>query len=125
LAREVTQLHGVAVTASQETETVALWFLRKGCWLNRRDFSVAQAGDKPVSLDIRLREIVASLEQPHSRAGERQEHLALLAKWYYSSWRDGEWLGIDSWEAVPYRKLVNAIHRVIRGGHKGSTSRSE
>jgi excinuclease UvrABC nuclease subunit len=120
LAREVTHLHGVAVTASREPESVILWFLREGCWLKRRAFSVAPAGDKPVSLDTRLREIVASLEQPHPHPGERQDHLALLAKWFYSSWRDGEWLAVESWEALPYRKLVNAIHRVVVGGPKGS-----
>jgi hypothetical protein len=43
---------------------------------------------------------------------ERQEYLALLARWYYSSWRDGEWLGFDSYEDIPYRKLVNAVARV-------------
>jgi excinuclease ABC subunit C len=44
---------------------------------------------------------------------ERQEHLALLARWYYSSWREGEWIALDSTEP-PYRKLVNAVHRVAR-----------
>jgi hypothetical protein len=37
-----------------------------------------------------------------------------LAKWYYSSWRDGEWITIAKWPDVPYRKLVNAVHRVYR-----------
>ena len=42
--------------------------------------------------------------------------LALLARWYYSSWRDGEWLPFDGFPALPYRKLVNAIHRINRDG---------
>jgi len=45
---------------------------------------------------------------------ERQEYLALLARWFYSSWRDGEWIFCDSFVAVPYRKLVNAISRVAK-----------
>ena len=45
---------------------------------------------------------------------ERQEYLALLARWYYSSWRDGEWLPIESFDNLPYRKLVHAISRVAR-----------
>jgi hypothetical protein len=44
---------------------------------------------------------------------ERQEYLALLARWYYSTWRDGEWIALDG-EEPPYRKLVNAVHRVAR-----------
>jgi hypothetical protein len=47
---------------------------------------------------------------------ERQEYLALLARWYYSSWRDGEWLPIESFDNLPYRKLVHAISRVARVG---------
>jgi hypothetical protein len=43
---------------------------------------------------------------------ERQEYLALLARWYYSSWRDGEWLPFESYDDIPYRKLVNAVSRV-------------
>ena len=46
--------------------------------------------------------------------GERQEYLALLARWYYSTWREGEWLGFDSYGDIPYRKLVNAVSRVAR-----------
>jgi hypothetical protein len=42
---------------------------------------------------------------------ERQEHLAILARWYYSCWREGEWIPFEKPEAVPYRRLVNAIHR--------------
>jgi hypothetical protein len=46
---------------------------------------------------------------------ERQESLALIARWYYSTWRDGEWLAFDDFSAIPYRKLVNAISRVAHG----------
>jgi hypothetical protein len=37
-----------------------------------------------------------------------------LARWYYSSWRDGEWLAYEGPKHIPYRKLVNAISRVAR-----------
>ena len=46
------------------------------------------------------------------KLAERQEHLALLARWGYSSWRDGEWLPLESWSRIPYRRLVNMVHRV-------------
>jgi hypothetical protein len=42
----------------------------------------------------------------------RQEHLALLARWYYSSWREGEWLAFDAPEKLPFRRLVRLISRV-------------
>jgi hypothetical protein len=40
------------------------------------------------------------------------EHLAVLVRWHGSSWRDGEWIGFDSLEKIPYRKIVNAVARV-------------
>jgi hypothetical protein len=52
-------------------------------------------------------------------ARERQEYLALLARWFYSSWRDGEWLAIETFENLPYRKLVHAISRVARQANTG------
>jgi excinuclease UvrABC nuclease subunit len=109
LVREVTRLHGVAVTRATAAESVALWFLREGCWLEPRVLSLAQAGEV-MPLDRRVRELAAGLEAPETRL--RGDHLALLSRWFYSSWRDGEWIGFEDVEKVPYRRLVNAIHRV-------------
>jgi len=115
LAREITRLHGVAVTPSSAPDAVELWFVRDGCWRPPVRLSLAAAAES-VSLDRRLREVVGGLAPLQVRVRVRQEHLALLVRWFYSSWRDGEWLGFDSLESVPYRKLVNAIHRVARHG---------
>ena len=115
LPASTARLCGVAVTASTEPQSVMLWFIHGGAWLPPVVFSLAPIVDKPASLDARLREIISKIETPKPSLGEREQHLALLAKWFYSSWRDGEWLGMDNFETVPYRKLVNAIHRVARG----------
>jgi excinuclease UvrABC nuclease subunit len=115
LAAEIDRLHGAAVTPSANPGEVLLWFLRRGAWQGPVRFSLAPVEGKPVSLDKRLREILASLEPVQMAASERQEHLALLARWYYSSWRDGEWIAIENFEAPPLRKLVHAIHRVAAG----------
>jgi hypothetical protein len=65
-------------------------------------------------MDHRLRQTVAALTAQKLTIRERQEYLALLARWYYSSWRDGEWLSFQSYDEIPYRKLVHAIARVAR-----------
>lgn len=111
LVARVDQLYGVAVVPSTEPDTVRLWFLCAGCWQAPQDLTLASH----VSLDQRLRELVAQLKPPIAPRQDRQEHLALLARWYYSTWRDGEWLGFQSLEQVPYRKLVRAISRVQSG----------
>jgi excinuclease UvrABC nuclease subunit len=111
LARDVTRLHGVAVTRSLTPDSVGLWFLREGCWLDPRTLSLAPHHTEP--LDRRLRELVSGLEDPTTKT--RGDHLAILARWFYSSWRDGEWISVDSWDRVPYRRLVNAVHRALKG----------
>ncbi|MFB3776828.1 MAG: hypothetical protein ACE141_04430 [Bryobacteraceae bacterium] len=116
LVRDVEKLYGVAVTASVAEGCVELWFLLQGTWLPPVRFSVTASGGRAVSLDQRLREIIAALSPPVLSARERQDHLALLARWYYSSFRDGEWLSFNTLDDVPYRKLVRAISRVATGG---------
>lgn len=113
LASDVDRLYGVAVTPSVQPGAVELWFVARGAWLPPVRFAVEAAG-KSVSMDERLRGTVAALEEPRPSARERQEHLALLARWYYSSWRDGEWLRFGSFTHVPYRSLVRAISKTAR-----------
>jgi excinuclease UvrABC nuclease subunit len=114
LARDIDALHGVAITRSLAADAVALWFVRGGWWCapERLDFLVVEG--RPVSLDQKLREVLARVAPLKLTIRERQEYLALLSRWYYSTWRDGEWLAFESWEAIPYRKLVNAVARVVK-----------
>ena len=108
LVCDIDRLFGVAITPSLAPDTVRLWFVCRGCWQRAEEFALKSH----VSLDQRLRELVASLLPVIAPAAERQEHLALLARWRYSSWSDGEWIGFNGLESIPYRKLVRAISRV-------------
>ncbi|HTX34847.1 MAG TPA: hypothetical protein VME43_07495 [Bryobacteraceae bacterium] len=114
LARDVDRLHGVAITRSVAADAVELWLVREGYLLEPRRFSFEVQEGVTISMDRRLRETISGAETPKMTVRERQESLALLARWYYSSWCDGEWLDFDGPEAVPYRKLVHAISRVAR-----------
>jgi hypothetical protein len=114
LARDIGRLHGVAITSSAAPNAVELWIVREGYWQVPRRLSFEIEDGKPVSLDGKLRDVFATLPVRQLPMRARQEYLALLARWYHSSWREGEWLPIDSFEALPYRKLVHAISRVAR-----------
>jgi excinuclease UvrABC nuclease subunit len=105
LARALDRLAGVAVVPSAESETVDLLFLAGGRWLEPRPFSLSDTA----SMDKRLRELSEGI-LPGSPPD--LEHLAVLVRWHGSSWRDGEWIGFDSFEKIPYRKIVNAVARV-------------
>jgi excinuclease ABC subunit C len=112
LARDVDRLDGVAITRSLDPHAVEMWFVRAGNWQEPQRFSFEVQEGRTVSLDRKLRETIATISPRKLTVRERQEYLALLARWYYSTWRDGEWLSFDSGREIPYRKLVNAVSRV-------------
>lgn len=118
LACDLEQLCGVAVTASVDPGCVNLWFMLKGWWQPPVRFAVRQEGERPVSMDERLRRITSSLQPRNGGIQERQEHLALLARWYYSSNCDGQWIPFRSLEELPYRRLVRAISKVSSGAEQ-------
>ncbi len=110
LVCDIERLYGVAVTPSLSPGAVRLWFVAKGAWQPVREFPL----QSHISLDQRLRELVNGLEPASVSTLDRQEHLAILARWRYSSWSDGEWIRFPSLTEVPYKKLVRAISRVHR-----------
>lgn len=107
LAASLEELRGVAVVPSAGREAVDLWFMNRGAWLEPRTLELAEAAGQ--SMDHRLREIAAGME---NGGAPNPEHLAILMRWHGSSWRDGEWIGFESMEKIPYRRVVNAIGRV-------------
>jgi excinuclease ABC subunit C len=108
LVCDIERLYGVAIAPSLAADSVLLWFACQGAWQAPVRFSLTSG----VSLDQRLRELVRSIEPVMPPLAERQEHVALLARWHYSTWSDGEWIGFPALDQVPYRKLVRAISRV-------------
>ena len=114
LARDVDRLNGVAITPSLEHDAVEMWFVRDGAWCAPQRFGFEVHEGKPVSLDHQLRDTFARVTPGKLTVRERQEYLALVARWYYSTWREGEWLSFDSYGEIPYRKLVNAVSRMAR-----------
>ncbi|HEV2689310.1 MAG TPA: hypothetical protein VGV35_12175, partial [Bryobacteraceae bacterium] len=107
LVCDIDRLSGVAVAPSIGPDQVLLWFVCQGSWQAPQRFPLTSH----VSLDQRLRELVASIDPVAAPLAEKQEHLALLARWHYSTWSDGEWIGFHGLDQVPYRKLVRAISR--------------
>jgi excinuclease UvrABC nuclease subunit len=115
LARAVDRLHAITVTKAAETDAVDLGWLREGSWqgFSRLEFHAADGAS--VSLDARVREMATAVPVRAAAGIERMEQLATLARWFYSGWCDGELLLVDDWQKIPYRKLVNAVSRVLQG----------
>ncbi|MDE3198876.1 MAG: hypothetical protein KGN84_21180, partial [Acidobacteriota bacterium] len=115
MARDVTRLNAIAVVASVEPECVEVGWLRAGVWCGFTILDFRIADGVSVSLDSRLRTALAALPVPSVTNNERMEQLAILARWFYSSWRDGEMFVVEDWEKIPWRKVVNAVSRVAKG----------
>ena len=107
LVCDTNHLCGFAVAPSTAPDSVLLWLMHRGSWQAPLVFGL----DSQVSIDARLREMIASIEPVTAPLAEKQEHLALLARWHYSTWSDGEWIGFRELDQAPYRKLVRAISR--------------
>jgi excinuclease ABC subunit C len=111
LAGAADTLSGVAVTPSAEVEAVELWFMTGGSFAAPVRFSLSETEGAGQSMDHRLRELAGKIPRG---ASPNADHLAILLRWHSSSWRDGEWIGFDSFEKIPYRRLVNGIGRVVK-----------
>ena len=119
MARAVDQLHGIVVAPSAAAEAVELGWMEAGVWRGFSRLEFTPVGDaRAVSLDARIRELAGAVHTLGTSASplDRIERLAVLARWFYSGWRDGELLLFDDWTKLPYRKLVNAVSRVAQQG---------
>lgn len=114
LSAPLQRLSGAAVTASLSS-TVKIWPVSGGCICSPLTISVDPHTAEAAPLDRRLREAFAQVRVPELGPLERQEHVAILVRWYYSSRRTGEWIPFCGLESPPWRKLVSAISRVAPG----------
>ncbi len=115
LATDLDRLHGLVVQRARSADAVELFPVWRGFLLPQISFSFEVVEGKPVSMDARLREALAAIEFTAAPARVRGEHLALLARWYYRGTRKGEFVPFESWEKIPFRRLVNAVNRVAHG----------
>lgn len=114
MATDLERLHGLVIQPAAQRQAVELFPVWRGSLLPQITFTFEVVEGKPVSLDARLREVLAGLRFQGGRGRVRAEHLALLARWFYRGTRVGEFIPFDSYERVPYRKIVGAISRVAR-----------
>jgi len=121
LAVDLERLHGLVVqraaadeSAAPATPAVMLFPVWRGYLLPAIRLVLEVIDGKPVSLDARLREALAGLGFRGGTSRVRAEHMALLARWYYRGVRQGEFVPFESYERIPFRKVVGAISRVLR-----------
>ena len=125
MARDIESLNAIAITPSGDPDAVELGWLREGSWQGFSRIEFNNADGTSVSLDARLRELALNVPRNAAVGVERMEQLATVARWFYSSWCDGELLLVDDWAKIPYRKLVNAVSRIAAVARGGQTTASQ
>jgi excinuclease UvrABC nuclease subunit len=113
LAGDLEHLNACAVARSAAPNSADLFLLRDGHWQGAHRINFELEDGKSVSIDRKLRELFAAAPSHKLPPRDRREHLAILARWFYSTWCDGELLVFHKFDDPPIRKLVNAIGRVM------------
>ncbi len=129
MARRIENLDAVILQRAAEEKTVALFILRGGLLDEPVFLRFGELSSQPQSIDAILRQTlqppVAAVESsesalpPNSREAfglratppELNEHLALVARWFYSKPREGEILFRE--KEWPYRRILRAIGRLL------------
>ena len=121
LVRNVRELDAVLVTPGAEAKTVVFFRVAGGELRGPATLSLDENVPTPVSLDEQIRALLeplaAEADAPH--ALPPWEHLSLLARWYYSSFRSGEIVMLEhplpgaQRRPLPTRALIRACRKVL------------
>ena len=117
LARDLRDLHGVVVEPGAEAQSVALFRVCAGELRGPVALSLDENVPSPLPLDRQLRTLLDSLDDGSTAPAGLPpwEHLSLLARWYYSSFREGELLMLDPARDIPYARLIRLCRKVLEG----------
>jgi len=116
LARNLRDLDGLVVEPGAGAQSVALFRIRAGELRGPVTLSLDENVPSPVPLDRQLRTLLDSLDDGSSaNPGQLPpwEHLSLLARWYYSSFREGELLMLNPAREIPYARLIRLCRKVL------------
>lgn len=111
---EIHHFSGVALVRGIAARQFRLWPMLAGFWQEPLTLEFAPENAHPQSLDQQLREQISGALTVASAGGKRIEDLAIFARWYYSSWRDGQWFPFRSLADLNYRRLVREISNRIK-----------
>jgi len=115
LVRNLRDLHAVVVLGGAEAKTVVFFRVRSGELRGPSSLSLDENVSSPIPLDRQLHTLLDSLapEDTSTMALPPWEHLSLLARWYYSSFRRGELLMLPPNQEIPHARLIRLCRKVL------------
>ncbi len=115
LVRNLRELDAVLVVRGAEANSVVFFRVAAGELRGPVTLSLDENVPMPVPLDQQLHALLDPL------AGRSQapytlppwEHLSLLTRWYYSSFREGELLMLPPSQEIPHARLIRLCRKVL------------
>lgn len=111
---DLSNFSGVALTRGASGRQLRLTPMVNGLWQDAATLDLDVEPESAQSLDLRVREHLKDALTSIRTEGKRMEELAVFSRWYYSSWRDGEWFPFHTLADLNYRKLVRAISNLLK-----------
>ena len=126
LVREISSLHAILILPGAQEKSVLFFRVVGGELRGPAPLSLEENVSAPISLDQQIQQTLSSLArpggsiQPGSSAPLETpaplppwEHLALLARWYYSSFRAGELVMLPADQEIPHVRLIRLCRKLI------------
>jgi excinuclease ABC subunit C len=113
--RNLRNLHAVVIVPGAESQSVSFFLLRSGELCGPVSLALDENVPSPLPLDERLHLLFQILMNGTGFADKAPlwEHLSLFAKWYYSSFREGEIVMLSSPAEIPHARLIRICRKMI------------
>jgi excinuclease UvrABC nuclease subunit len=124
LVRNLHDLHALMVLPGAEAKAVVFFRIIGGEIHGPSALSLDENVPNPIPLDRQLHDLMESLGGKGSGAASPAmppwEHLSLLARWYYSSFRQGELVMLNANQAIPHSRVIRICRKVL--AHEGDAA---
>ena len=118
LAGRVSDLHAVIVQRGAEASSVVFFRVWRGHLQGPVSLSFDEKVASPVPLDRQIQDALSSLAPSASISNlecsplPHWEHLSILSRWYYSSFREGEFVPLKRPDEIPHAKLIRICRKL-------------
>lgn len=117
LVRNLRDLHAVMLLPGAGEKSVVFFRIIGGEIRGPAALSLDENVPNPTPLDRQLHDLMESLGGEVGRATLTAlppwEHLSLLARWYYSSFRQGELVMLNPDQSIPHSRLIRICRKLL------------
>jgi excinuclease ABC subunit C len=130
LAQNLAELHAVMVERGADPKSVVFFRINSAEIRGPVTLSLDEKVSSPVPLDEQIRKLLDSIGpatappadpkmKPAPDSASRAfavppwEHLSLLARWYYSSFREGELIMLPPSQEIPHARLIRICRKIL------------